>query len=55
MQAWVGGDVQPSRDSARAMYPAYADGSGQRQDRRFNARLSDLGAIPPLFLAAAAA
>lgn len=43
----------PSRESARALFSAYAAGSGQRQDPRFNCRLSDLQAMPPLFLAAA--
>jgi acetyl esterase len=47
------GPLVPSRESARALFPAYAGGPGQRQDPRFNARLSDLGAMPSLFLAAA--
>jgi acetyl esterase len=47
------GPTLPSRESARALFPAYAGGLGQRQDPRFNARLSDLRAMPPLFLAAA--
>ena len=47
------GPLVPSRDSARALFAAYAGGPGQRQDPRFNARLADLRDMPPLFLAAA--
>lgn len=53
MHAHGNGPLLPSRHSARALFPAYAGGAGQRQDPRFNARLADLGAMPPLFLAAA--
>jgi acetyl esterase len=53
MQEHGAGPLQPSRDSARALFPAYAGGPGQRQDPRFNARLADPAAMPPLFLAAA--
>ena len=47
------GPLVPSRESARAVFAAYAGGPGQRQDPRFNARLADLHDMPPLFLAAA--
>ena len=47
------GPLVPSRESARAVFAAYAGGPGQRQDPRFNARHSDLRDMPPLFLAAA--
>lgn len=53
MREHGGGAMLPSRDSARALFPAYAGGPGQQQDPRFNARLADLRAMPPLFLAAA--
>lgn len=45
--------MQPSRHSAQAMFEAYASGRDQQLDPRFNARLADLSAMPPLFLAAA--
>lgn len=53
MQSHGEGRVLPSRQSARAVFEAYAGGPGQRQDPRFNTRLADLGTMPPLFLAAA--
>ena len=43
----------PSRQSARSLFSAYAGRPQQREDPRFNARLSDLAAMPPLFLGAA--
>lgn len=53
MQLYGEGGMLPSRQSARALFEAYAGGAGQRQDPRFNAHRADLGAMPALFLAAA--
>ena len=47
------GQLVPSRESARALFAAYAGGPGHRHDPRFNTRLADLRDMPPLFLAAA--
>lgn len=47
------GPMLPSRESARALFPAYAAAPGQRQDPRFNASLADPRHMPPLFLAVA--
>lgn len=47
------GPMLPSRQSAEALFPAYAAGPGQRQDPRFNTLLADLRNMPPLFLAVA--
>jgi acetyl esterase len=53
MQEHGAGSLLPSRESARALFPAYAGAPGQRVDPRFNARLANLDCMPPLFLAAA--
>ena len=53
MQEHGDGSLVPSRESARALFTAYAGGTGQRQDPRFNTRLADVRDMPPLFLAAA--
>ena len=47
------GAMLPSRQSAAAMFRAYAAEPGQRPDPRLSTRLTDLSAMPPLFLAAA--
>jgi acetyl esterase len=47
------GPMLPSRESARALFPVYAGGPGQRLDSRFNTGLADIRNMPPLFLAAA--
>lgn len=43
----------PSRQSAGAMFAAYAGGAGQRADPRLNTGRADLSEAPPLFMAAA--
>lgn len=53
MQEHGDGAMLPSRDSARAVFEAYAGGPAQRRDPRFNVPQADLSAMPPLFLAAA--
>lgn len=53
MRAHGDGALLPSRQSARALFEAYASGPGQREDPRLNTRRAELSAMPPLFLAAA--